>query len=142
MALRISQVEVWAAALEDRPGAAAEKLDALAEAGANLEFIVARRTPKKGGGVLYVTPVLGKDVRKAAESAGFAVAEGLHSVRVDGRDEVGVGARMTGALAEAGINMRGISAAAIGDQAVWYLAFDSEEDAGRAVQMLRGLDAS
>jgi len=142
MALQVSQVEVWAVAIDDTPGASAEKLGALADAGANLEFIVARRTHQRGGGVLYVTPLLGESVRQAAQEAGFAVAEGLHSVRVDGRDEVGLGARMTEALADVGINMRGISAAALGDQAVWYLAFDSEEDAGRAVEILGNLDAA
>ena len=139
MALKVSQVQVWAAAIEDRPGAASEKLDALARAGANLEFIIARRTPEKGGGVLYVTPLLGNAVQQAAQAAGFEVAEGLHSVRVDGRDEVGLGARMTTALAAEGINMRGISAAALGDQAVWYLAFDSSDDAAQAEQLLAAM---
>jgi hypothetical protein len=140
MDLQISQVEVWATSIEDRPGAAAEKLAALADAGANLEFIIARRThTKETGGVLFVTPLLGEEVRQAAGDAGFTVAEGLHSVRVDGRDEVGLGARITGALAEEGINMRGISAAALGDQAVWYFAFDSADDAARAEATIRGL---
>jgi len=139
MALNVAQVQVWAAAIADEPGAASEKLQALADAGVNLEFIVARRTPDKGGGVLYVTPLLGDTAQQAGRAAGFEVAEGLHSVRVDGRDEVGLGARMTAALAGAGINMRGISAAALRDQAVWYLAFDSGDDASRAEELIGGL---
>jgi len=139
MTLQVSRVEVWATSIEDRPGGVAEKLQPLAEARANLEFTIARRTPEKGGGVLFVTPILGEAARQAAQQAGFTVAEGLHSLRIDSRDEPGLGARLTQALAEAGINLRGISGAAIGDRAVYYLAFDTEEDAARAEKVLADL---
>jgi len=138
MALQISQVQVWAATIEDRAGGAAEKLQALAQAGANLEFAIARRTPEKGGGVLFATPIADA-AQEAARAAGFQVAEGLHSVRVEGPDEPGLGARLAGALASAGINVRGISAAAIGQNMVCYLAFDSPEDADKAQEVLATL---
>jgi hypothetical protein len=44
---------------------------------------------------------------------------------------------MTRALAEAGINLRGISAAAIGRRATTYFAFDSAADADAAARILR-----
>ena len=138
MALQVSQVQVWAAAIEDRPGGTAEKLQALAQAGANLEFAIARRTPEKGGGVLFVTPIE-TGVQEAAKAAGFQAAGGLHSVRVEGPDEPGLGARLAGALASAGINVRGISAAAIDRKMVCYLAFDSPEDAAKAEEVLANL---
>ena len=54
MKLDITRVDVWAAGIEDQPGGLAQKLDALAKAGANLEFLIARRAPEKPGtGVLY-----------------------------------------------------------------------------------------
>ena len=40
---------VWAASMQDTPGSLANKLAALAEAGADLGFIVARRSPEKPG---------------------------------------------------------------------------------------------
>jgi predicted amino acid-binding ACT domain protein len=61
----------------------------------------------------------------------------LHSVRVEGPDRAGLGAKMSDALAGAGINVRGISAAAIGRRGVTYFAFDSAEDSDAAVRLLK-----
>jgi len=44
---------------------------------------------------------------------------------------------MTEALAGAGINLRGISAAALGRRAVSYFAFDSTADADNAMRVLK-----
>jgi hypothetical protein len=44
---------------------------------------------------------------------------------------------MTKAIADAGINLRGLSAAALGRRSVSYLAFDSAADADNAVSVLR-----
>lgn len=140
MALEITQVEVWAATIEDRPGGLGEKLDPLAEAGANLEFVIARRTPDKpGAGVVFVTPIEGDAAVQAATAAGFAIAKSLRSLRVAAADKPGLGARITGALTSAGISLRGISAAAIGDRCVCYLAFDSPEDSAKAEDALKSL---
>jgi len=44
---------------------------------------------------------------------------------------------MTRALVDAGINLRGLSAAALGRRAVTYLAFDSATDADTASRVLK-----
>jgi len=44
---------------------------------------------------------------------------------------------MTGALADAGINLRGVSGAAVGRRAVTYFGFDSGADADTAVRTLK-----
>jgi hypothetical protein len=49
---------------------------------------------------------------------------------------------MTGAIAEAGINLRGLSAAALGGRFAAYLAFDSSEDAEKAAKALRAAGAA
>jgi hypothetical protein len=46
---------------------------------------------------------------------------------------------MSGALSEAGINLRGLSAAAIGTKFVCYLALDTAEDARKATNTLEKL---
>ena len=103
MALNITRVDVWAAGIEDRPGGLAEKLAALAEAGAQLEFVIARRAPDKPGtGVAFLTPLKGAAQIRAAKKAGFEKTKSLHSVRIDGPDKPGLAAQMTQALAEAG----------------------------------------
>jgi hypothetical protein len=138
MKLKVSRTDVWAAAIEDRPGGLADKLAALADAGANLEFIIARRTPERGGkGVVFVTPVKGAKQVKAAKAAGFKKTDRLHSLRLDGADRRGVGARITRALAEAGVNLRGLSAAAIGRNFVTHLALDTAREAAQAAGVLK-----
>lgn len=140
MALKVERAETWAASIEDQPGGLAGKLEALAAAGVNLEFVIARRCPDKPGtGVVYVTPIKGAAAVRAAKQAGFAKADSLHTVRVEGPDKKGEGARLTRALADKGLNLRGVSAAAINKKFVCHLAFDSQADAAKAVRLLRSL---
>jgi hypothetical protein len=138
MAYTVKKVDVWAGEIADRPGGLSATISALSAAGANLEFIIARRAPDKPGtGVVFVTPIKGAKQKSAAQAAGLTTTDSLHSVRVEGADRPGLGAKMTGALAAAGINLRGLSAAAIGRRAVSYLAFDSAADAATAIGVLR-----
>ncbi len=135
MAYAIDCVTVWAGAVEDRPGGVAGVLGILAQAGANLEFVIARRD-QPGTGVVFVSPLEGVAQTKAARKAGLSKARSLHSLRVEGPDKPGLGVEMTRALASAGINMRGISAAALGRRIVVYLAFDSVGETNKAKRIL------
>jgi hypothetical protein len=138
MAYTVKKVDVWAGEIADRPGGLASTLSAMNKAGANVEFVVARRAPDKPGtGVVFLTPIKGAKQKTAAQQAGLATSDSLHSVRVEGPDRPGLGAQMTDALAAAGINLRGISAAALGRRAVSYLAFDSAADSEAAVKVLK-----
>ena len=140
MKLNVSRTDTWATVIDDRPGGLADKLAALAAAGANLELIVARRAPEqRGSGVVFVTPLKGAKQIKAAEAAGFQKTESLHSLRVEGADQPGMGAKLTQALAEAGVNLRGLSAAALGKRYVSHLALDTAKDAAKAVAVLKKL---
>jgi len=138
MALEVMRIGIWVAGIEDRPGGAAEKLAALAEAGAQLEFALARRAPDKPGtAVLFVSPVKGARQIRAARAAGFHKSESIHALRVTGPDKPGLGAKITDALAAKDINVRGLSAAVIGKQFVLHLALDSSSDATKAARVLR-----
>jgi len=138
--LNVTRVDVWAASMEDRPGGLAEKLGALAKAGAQLEFVIARRASERPGtGVVFLTPLKGSAQIGAAKKAGFEKTKSLHSLRVEGPDRPGLGAKMTQALAQAGINLRGLSAAAIGPRCVVHLAFDATADAAKAARLLKRL---
>ena len=141
MSLTVSRVDVWAASIADQPGGLADKLAALADSGAQLEFVIARRTPEQpgAGGVVFLTPLKGPAQLRAAKKAGFAKTASLHSVRIEGPDKPGLGARMTQALAEAGINLRGLSAAAIGKRFVAHLAVDDAAAATQAMRVLKQL---
>jgi hypothetical protein len=138
MALTVSRVDVWAAGIEDKPGALAGKLAALAEAGAQLEFVIARRTSDQpGSGVVFLTPLVGAAQLRAAKKAGFQKTKSLHSVRIEGADKPGACAQLTQALAQAGINLRGLSAAALGKRFVTHLAVDDAATAAQAVRILK-----
>ena len=65
--------------------------------------------------------------------------DSLHSVCVAATDKPGLGAELCRYLAEAGINLRGFSGAAIGRKAVFHLAFDTSTDAGKAIRKLKAL---
>ncbi len=107
MAYTIKKVDVWAGEVADRPGGLASTLAAMQSAGSNIEFVVARRAPDKPGtGVIFLTPVKGSKQKTAAQQAGLGTSESLHSVRVEGPDRAGLGAKMADALAAAGINLR------------------------------------
>src|SRR5438874_1044581 len=108
------------------------------QAGAAFEFVISRRAPDKPGkGVVFLTPIKGAKQTRAANDAGFSTTSRVNSVRVSGPDRQGLGVKMTRALAEAGINLRGVSGAAIGRKSVAYFAFDSAEDAANAMKVLK-----
>jgi hypothetical protein len=138
MDLLVERVDVWAATIEDKPGGLAMLLDALRSAGADLQFIIARRaSDKPGTGVVFVTPLQNDRETRVAAQVGFNVAQSLHSVRVLGQDRPGVAAELTQKLADAGINLRGFSASVIGTRFSAYVAVDSLADANKAMEILR-----
>lgn len=136
--LSVSKADVWAATCEDRPGGLNEKLEGLAEAGVSLDFLLARRLHEEPAkGVVFVTPLRGAAEEQAATKLGFRKTLSIYSLRVEGPDEAGLGAKITGALAAENINLRGLSAARSANQFIAYLAVDSAEDAQRAASRLQ-----
>jgi predicted amino acid-binding ACT domain protein len=137
MELLVEQVDVWAAPIQDKPGGVAKLLKALHQAGADLQFLIARRAPDKPGtGAVFVTPLQGEREVRAASQLGFNVTQSLLSIRVMGLDRAGILAELTEALADSGVNLRGLSASVIGSQFVAYLGVDSREDAIKAMDVL------
>ena len=140
MTMKAQRVDTWAAAMGDQPGSLAAKLQALSTAGVNLQFVIARRAPEKPGtGVVFVTPIQGAAACRAARQAGFKKTDRLHTVQIQGTDKLGQGTRITRALAESGLNLRGLSAATLGTKFVSYVALDTPADAANAIRVLRAL---
>src|SRR5919201_1358785 len=140
MAIKASRIDVWMTIIDDRAGGAAEKLEALAKAGADLEVVFARRTPEQPGqGILFAGPIEGAKVTRAAQEAGFKRSENIHGVRIEGSDKPGLGARISRAVADSGVSMRGMNAMAIGKNFLSFLALDSADDAAKVVKALRKL---
>jgi hypothetical protein len=142
MSLKVSKIDVWSGEIQDQPGGLAGVLRQLAATNANLEMVVARRqADKPGSGIVFLAPVKGRKASEAAAMAGLGPAPGVAALRVEGTDRPGLGATMTNAVAEAGVNVRGLSAAALGSRFVAYLAFDGAEDAEKAARAIKAAAA-
>lgn len=138
--LLIEKEDVWAAGIDDRPGALAATLSALSAAGADLDFIIVRRAPEKPGtGVVFVTPLRGDREVRAATAVGFSVTSRLHSVRVEGHSQPGIAATLSKALGDAGISMRGFSGAMLGTRFVAHIGVDTADEANTVVEVLSKL---
>jgi len=138
MELIVERVDVWAATIKDECGSLAQLLTGLYEAGADLNFVLARRAPEKPGtGVVFVTPLRGDREIAAATELGFNITSSVNSVRVEGENKPGVAAELTKKLAAAGIDLRGFSAAVIGTRFIFYIGLYSAADAVNAVSILR-----
>ena len=135
MKYRVTKEYVWVGEIPDHPGALAEKLRALSTGGLNLELIVSRRTGS-GRGLMFISPLRTLEEVDTAERIGLTTQNSFRIVRVSGPNTVGLGARITGALAAAGLNVRDYTAAALGDQHVTNIAFDSDADSDRAKAVL------
>jgi len=140
MANKVNRVDFWTASVDDRAGGVADKLAPLSAAGANFEFVFARRTPEQPGkGLLVVAPLKGARAIRAAQAAGFSKSDSLTGVRVEGNDKPGLTAKVAQSLGAAGISFRALSASALGRKFVTYLALDSAADAAKAATALRKL---
>lgn len=138
MSFKVTKMDVWSAEIQDQPGGLSGVLRQLAEANADLEMVVARRQPDRpGAGIVFLAPVKGRRARAAAALAGLSPTPDMAALRVEGTNRPGLGAKMTGAIADSGINLHGLSAAVLGSRFVAYMAFDGAEDADKAAKAIK-----
>ena len=136
MKLDVSRVEVWSAKLQDKPGMLASKLEALTQAGVNMDFLLCRRT-KAHAGTVYVAPIHGPKQCAAAKKADFVRDDEVSVIRVVGPDKPGMSAAISHQLALAGVNIAGVSTtSSTGKKFIAYLAFDGTGDAALAKKAL------
>ncbi len=140
MAYDVQKMDVWVVEIDDRTGALDEKLAALAAANIDLAFLVARRQPQSPGrGIVFLSGIKGAKAQKTATGAGLSKASDIFAVRVEGRNQPGACRRITAKLSEGGINLRGVSANAIGNKFAAVFAFDTEDDAKKAVRLIKAI---
>jgi hypothetical protein len=140
MRFRLDRVHVWAGEVEDKAGGVAAKLQALAQAGANLGFVMSQRRPDRPGtGVLYVAPLSGPEQLKAAKAANMHEVHDPVIMRFEGDNEAGLAHRLTQAWALAGISFQGLTMAVMNGKFVGYAAFDTVGDSNKAATILADL---
>jgi hypothetical protein len=133
---KISKVDVYAGDMMNKPGMLARVLEALSHAGANLEFVIARRVTPNTSRV-FLAPLAGRKVLSAAADVGLSKTAGMHVVRIEGPDRAGLGAKITRSVASAGLNLRGLSAASIKKGSVCYIAFSTSTDQAQAIKEIK-----
>ena len=133
MSYQITKENVWAGEVADRPGELANKLESFGNAGVDLGFMIARRAPgKPGSTVVFLSSLNGPDAEHAVEQQGFRKWTTATSLRIEGRDRPGLGVQIARTVGNAGVNMRGISAARLNGQVAFHVALDSGADADKA----------
>jgi len=135
MAYSIDRVDVWRGIIADSPGELGKVLETLRAAGARLEFLFARPW-KAGEAVFFLAPLQGAAQYRAAKSAGIVKWTDMPSLRVRAANKAGLGARIAGALGEAGINIHGISAMGAGNRSTFYIAL-KKADIAKAQRVVK-----
>jgi hypothetical protein len=134
----VEKIEFWSGEIPDSVGGLATGLKPIVDAGANFAFVIARRLPEHPGcGHVFFGGLSGARQAKAATSAGFVKAD-LPGLRVVAPDKPGTVETIVLQMAEAGINLRGVTASGAGAKCSVILAFDSAKDRDRAARLLRG----
>ncbi|MBX7103162.1 MAG: amino acid-binding ACT [Gemmataceae bacterium] len=137
MSFHLDRVHVWACEVPDEAGGVANKLHALAEAGANLQYVGTRRQPDRPGtGILYIAPVTGPEQTRAAKAVGLREVFSPVIVRVEGDNQSGLAARLTKEWALADISFTGLTMTVLGPKFIGYAAFDNPVDANKAATIL------
>jgi hypothetical protein len=133
----VKKLDVWTGEFDDKVGGLAFKLELLAKAAVDLQFLVARRQAHlPGRGVVFLSGISGAKGTKAAAAAGLAKASDVVALCVEGPNKAGAASQITRRLADAGINLRGVSAGVMGKKFQLFLAFDSAADADKAARSL------
>ena len=135
MAVRIKRIRLWRTEVPSRPGALAEALEPLAQGNADLKVVRVRATPA-GRLTIEVYGGEGRRAAMAARSAGFSLVPST-TVLLQGDNRPGLAYAVTNAVAWAGIGVRDLDAEVVGMRYSATLTFESEDDAEKAVAVIR-----
>jgi hypothetical protein len=137
--LTVKKIQLWVNIGADRKGFLADSLEKLAEAGADLEVVMAYRFPEElDRAAVEVFPIDGKTAEAAARKVGFELSK-TPCLWVEGEDHRGLGARMARAIADAGVSMTFHMAQRVGRKFAAAIGFASEDDLLTARKAIEGL---
>ncbi len=103
--------------------------------------MIARRLEKPGKGVVFITPLQGKEALDNASQAGLHRATHVATLKIEGPDRPGLGADLARAIAETGVNLQSLTAAVVNRKFVCFASFDSVADLERAEDAISALAA-
>src|SRR5712664_3347035 len=137
MAVSVKKATLWRGEVDNNPGMLANTLQPLAEAGADLQVVMAYRYP--GGedkAAIELHPVSGSKPNVAARAAGLAPSS-IPVLLVEGDNKPGLGHAIAKALGEAGINMSFVMAQVVGRKYAAVFGFENEADASKAATLIK-----
>ena len=137
MAITLKKITLWRKEVDNKPGALAETLALLAQAGTDLQAMMGYRYPgDQGKAAIELHPVSGKKAIDAARAAGLA-ASSIPTVLVQGDNRSGLGHAIAKALGDAGINLSFVLAQVVGRKYAAVFGFENDSDAVKAIALIR-----
>jgi hypothetical protein len=121
----------------DRPTRAlAGALEPLAQAGADLQVVMAYRYPGTDKGAIELHPVSGRKSNAAVQTAGL-VWSSIPVLPVEEDNRPGLGYALTKAVGDAGISMSFVMAQVVGRRYAAVFGCENEADAVEAAMLIR-----
>lgn len=134
MAVSVKKISLWRREVDDRPGMLAQTLDPLADAGANLQVVMAYRIGDRAAIELF--PITGNRAANAARQGGLTES-GPPSIVVNGDNRPGLARDISRAIADEGINIHFVVAQVIANRYAAVFGFGSDDDATRAMELIK-----
>jgi hypothetical protein len=137
MAVSIRKITLWRTQVAHRPGALADLLEPVAQAGADLQIVMGYRIPNRHDrAVIEIAPVQTRKAGRAAEASGLTPG-GAPTLLVLGDNRPGLANRIARALADSGVNIAFLVAQVVGRRYSAVFGFESEADLDKAVDRIR-----
>ena len=137
MALTVKKIVLWRKEVENRAGILANALAPLANAGTDIQVVLAYRFPgQESKAAIELYPVTGKKSAAAANEAGFSASD-IPALLVEGDNRAGLGYATSQAIADAGISLDFVVAQVIGRRFSAVFGFESAADAAKCAAIIR-----
>jgi len=137
MAITLKKITLWRKEVDNKPGALADTLALLAQAGTDLQAVMGYRYQgDQGKAAIELHPVSGKKAIEAARSAGLA-ASPIPTVLLQGDNRPGLGHTIAKALGDASINLGFVLAQVVGRKYAAVFGFENDSDAAKAIALIR-----
>jgi hypothetical protein len=136
MAITVKKSVLWRAEVDNRPGALASTLEPLAQAGADLQVVMAYRYPGADKAAVELHPISGRKPIAAAQTAGLARSS-IPVLLVEGDNRPGLGYALAKAIGDAGVNMSFVMAQVISRRYSAVFGFENEADVAKAASLIK-----
>jgi len=137
MAVTVKKAVLWRKEINNRPGMLANILGPLAEAGTDLQVVMAYRYPgRTDTAAIELHPVSGRKPITAAKAASLAQSP-IPTLLVEGDNRQGLGHAIAKAIGDAGINLSLLMAQVMGRRYSALFGFENEADAAKATALIK-----